>query len=69
LSNSKIKIKWSQLFTTLIAEVVIDYKKIPSTDRQNIITDSSSMIILENKVKGLVKIKTLKRLKRLRMLN
>ena len=53
----------------MIAEVVIDYKKIPSTDRQNIITDSSSMIILENKVKGLVKIKTLKRLKRLRMLN
>ena len=69
MSNSKIKIKWSPLFTTLIAEVVIDYKKIPSTDRQNIITDSSSMIILENKVKGLVKIKTLKRLKRLRMLN
>lgn len=69
MSNSKIKIKWSPLFTTLIAEVVIDYKKIPSTDGQNIITDSSSMIILENKVKGLVKIKTLKRLKRLRMLN
>ena len=69
MSNSKIKIKWSLLFTTLIAEVVIDYKKIPSTDRQNIITNSSSIIILENKVKDLVKIKTLKRLKRLRMLN
>jgi len=47
----------------VVAKIVMDYKKMPSTDRQNIVADNNGIIIPEDEMKGLAEIKNTKEIK------